>query len=93
VQSALETYLHEHLPFAASAPIEARWSGIMAFSADGLPLAGPLPNRAGGVGARRMDGTRGSDSRSPSRIAWAERIVAGTSGDAVMDALSPARFG
>jgi gamma-glutamylputrescine oxidase len=92
VQSALEAYLHEHLPFAASAPIEARWSGIMAFTADGLPLAGPLPTRAG---AWVLAGWTGHGLGLSLAVAdrLAERIVAGTSGDTLMQALAPKRFG
>ncbi|HEX2908296.1 MAG TPA: FAD-binding oxidoreductase, partial [Phototrophicaceae bacterium] len=44
VQRILENYLHEKFP-DVDAPIERRWSGIMGFSADGLPLVGTLPNQ------------------------------------------------
>lgn len=47
VQAALDAYLVEHLGFARGAEIAARWSGIMAFSPDGLPLAGRLADVAG----------------------------------------------
>jgi gamma-glutamylputrescine oxidase len=41
VQDALETYLNEHFPKIAGTAIERRWSGIMGFSPDGIPVAGP----------------------------------------------------
>jgi gamma-glutamylputrescine oxidase len=44
VQRVLANYLRER--FAdVSAEIERRWSGIMGFTADGLPLVGTLPGR------------------------------------------------
>lgn len=43
VQAILDGYLQKHFPDVA-APIERRWSGIMGFTADGLPLVGTLPD-------------------------------------------------
>lgn len=43
VQAVLETYLHERFP-DVTAPIDRRWAGIMAFTPDGLPLVGTLPD-------------------------------------------------
>lgn len=43
VQSSIEEFLREHLPFAREAPIARRWAGIMAFTPDRLPLVGALP--------------------------------------------------
>ncbi|MBA2341413.1 MAG: FAD-binding oxidoreductase [Pyrinomonadaceae bacterium] len=42
VQNALETFLRERFPEVSSTPIEARWSGTMGFSPDGLPLVGTV---------------------------------------------------
>jgi glycine/D-amino acid oxidase-like deaminating enzyme len=42
IQSALEGYLKDRFPDVAGVPIVQRWSGIMAFTADGLPLVGEL---------------------------------------------------
>ncbi len=44
IQTALEEFLHKHIPKARSKKITHRWSGIMGFSADGQPLIGSLPN-------------------------------------------------
>lgn len=44
VQRVLENYLREKFP-DVDAPIERRWSGIMGFSVDGLPLVGTLPDK------------------------------------------------
>jgi glycine/D-amino acid oxidase-like deaminating enzyme len=44
VQRILEAYLREKFP-DVDAPIERRWSGIMAFTPDGLPLVGTLPRK------------------------------------------------
>jgi gamma-glutamylputrescine oxidase len=44
VQDHLDGFLRETLGLsAARAPIEHRWAGIMAFSADGMPLVGRVP--------------------------------------------------
>ncbi len=44
VQRVLEDYLHERFP-DVDVPVERRWSGIMGFSSDGLPLVGHLPGQ------------------------------------------------
>ncbi len=43
IQLALEEYLADRFPEAAGVPIQYRWSGSMAFTADGLPLLGKHP--------------------------------------------------
>lgn len=92
VQRALDAYLAEHLPFARGARVEARWSGTMAFSADGLPLAGRLPGaqRIWVLGAWTGHGLGLA-------LAVAERLARamtspGLVPDALMPALDPARF-
>jgi gamma-glutamylputrescine oxidase len=47
LQSALEHYMKDHFPELAGTPVEYRWSGVMAFTADGLPLVGELPHLPG----------------------------------------------
>ncbi|MBL8134643.1 MAG: FAD-binding oxidoreductase [Anaerolineae bacterium] len=42
VQGVLDAYLRTRFPEVA-APVDRRWSGIMGFSADGVPLVGTLP--------------------------------------------------
>jgi len=42
VQASLESYLKDRFPESAGVPIDYRWSGIMAFTEDGLPLVGEL---------------------------------------------------
>ncbi len=44
VQACLDDYLKKYFP-DVEAPVAHRWSGIMGFSSDGLPLAGTLPGR------------------------------------------------
>lgn len=44
VQRILEDYLKRWFP-DVTAPIERRWSGIMGFTPDGLPIAGTLPGQ------------------------------------------------
>jgi gamma-glutamylputrescine oxidase len=46
VQAALDRFLRQTLGLS-DAPVEHRWAGIMGFSADLLPLAGPVPERPG----------------------------------------------
>lgn len=43
IQNALEEYLADRFPEAAGVPIQHRWSGTLAFTADGLPLIGRHP--------------------------------------------------
>ena len=47
VQSDLQRYLGQHFAEVADAPIDYRWSGIMGFTKDELPLVGELPNMSG----------------------------------------------
>ena len=44
VQAFLDRYLKRYFP-DVTAPVAHRWSGIMGFSCDGLPLVGTLPGR------------------------------------------------
>jgi gamma-glutamylputrescine oxidase len=46
IQSAIDRFAAETLGLDG-VPMEHRWAGIMGFSADRLPLAGPLPGRDG----------------------------------------------
>jgi glycine/D-amino acid oxidase-like deaminating enzyme len=43
VQNILDTYLKERFP-EVTVPVARRWAGIMAFTPDGLPIAGALPH-------------------------------------------------
>ena len=45
VFEAQRTFIARHLPSLASLPVRARWSGIMAFTTDGLPLVGRVPGQ------------------------------------------------
>jgi gamma-glutamylputrescine oxidase len=47
VQSALEHYMKDHFPELAGVAIDYRWSGLMAFTPDGLPLVGEMANLPG----------------------------------------------
>ena len=42
IQDALDQFLARYFPELSDMPIERRWSGTMAFTADGLPLIGRL---------------------------------------------------
>jgi gamma-glutamylputrescine oxidase len=42
IQTAQRNYLKDHFPEVAGMPIDYAWSGIMAFTDDGLPLLGRL---------------------------------------------------
>ena len=45
VQAYLDAYLAKYFP-DVDAPVAHRWSGIMGFSVDGLPLVGTLPGKS-----------------------------------------------
>ncbi len=51
VQRDLDAYLARHLPWAAGAPVRARWSGTMGFTSSGLPLVRYLPGPGGPITA------------------------------------------
>jgi glycine/D-amino acid oxidase-like deaminating enzyme len=44
LQAALESFLHQYFPELREVPIEHRWSGIMGYTADEMPLVGRLPD-------------------------------------------------
>lgn len=45
VQSALEEYMKDSFPDVVGTPIDYRFSGVMAYTKDGLPVVGELPGR------------------------------------------------
>lgn len=45
VQAGIESFLYEAWPALRSVPVTHRWSGVMGFSPDGLPLVGRLPHQ------------------------------------------------
>jgi glycine/D-amino acid oxidase-like deaminating enzyme len=47
VQSALDSFCRDHFPYLRSAPVTHRWSGIMSYTGDGLPLVGAVPHKGG----------------------------------------------
>lgn len=56
LQASLGDYLAAHLPLAARAPVERRWSGTMGFSPDGLPIVGDVPEVPGALFAAGFTG-------------------------------------
>ncbi len=47
IQKGLEIFIDKHLPLLKGREITHRWSGVMGFSPDGLPLIGELPSQPG----------------------------------------------
>ncbi len=47
VQRAVESFARSHFPSLECARVTHRWSGIMAFTPDGLPMVGRLPDEEG----------------------------------------------
>ncbi|MBX9689285.1 MAG: FAD-binding oxidoreductase [Candidatus Obscuribacterales bacterium] len=47
VQTALRNYLKDRFPELAGASIDYKWSGIMCFTPDGLPLIGEIHDKPG----------------------------------------------
>jgi glycine/D-amino acid oxidase-like deaminating enzyme len=44
LQAGLESFIHKYFPELTGVPVEHRWSGIMGFTADEVPLVGRLPD-------------------------------------------------
>lgn len=47
VQGELQNYLKDRFPELAGASVDYRWSGVMGFTQDGLPLIGELADKPG----------------------------------------------
>ena len=91
ILSAQREFVRRHLPRFASLPVTSTWAGIMAFTADSMPLVGAVP------GDERRIVCAGWNGHGLAQAPLAARIVAesilGRPGDAVLPAgLSPARF-
>lgn len=58
VQTALHNYMKDRFPEAAAVDVDYRWSGVMAFTRDELPIVGELVHQAvvGGQGAEALPG-------------------------------------
>jgi glycine/D-amino acid oxidase-like deaminating enzyme len=46
IERKIRDFIERHLPTFAYEAVVQRWSGIMGFSCDGLPLIGPLPGQS-----------------------------------------------
>lgn len=46
VERRIRDFIERHLPVFAYEPVVQRWSGIMGFTCDGLPLIGPVPGQS-----------------------------------------------
>jgi glycine/D-amino acid oxidase-like deaminating enzyme len=47
VQRALDKFREDHFPRLKGIPVSHRWSGIMSYSGDGLPVIGAVPGHKG----------------------------------------------
>ncbi len=56
VQGELATFLRRYFPEVAAQSVTMRWSGVMGFTPDGLPLVGRLPGARGAVVAVGFNG-------------------------------------
>ncbi len=90
LQADLEAYLRHHFPHAAGARIERRWSGVMGFSPDGLPVIGAVPGLDGAFFACGFTGHGMAYGFRAGRL-LAERVWDLPAPDA--DLFDPARFG
>lgn len=68
VQGELQNYLKDRFPELAGANIDYRWSGVMAFTEDGLPLIGELNDKPGVVYVTGCNGHGMGYSLSLSRL-------------------------
>ena len=56
VQATIERYLHTYYPWTQPLSVRERWSGTMAFSPDGRPVVGPVPDHPESVFATGFTG-------------------------------------
>ncbi|HKL87991.1 MAG TPA: FAD-binding oxidoreductase [Salinibacter sp.] len=56
VQATIERYLHTYYPWTQSLSVRKRWSGTMAFSPDGRPVVGAVPDHPESVFATGFTG-------------------------------------
>jgi len=56
LQADLEAYMHHHFPQTSGLAVRRRWSGVMGFSADGLPIFGTVPGLSQGIWAGGFTG-------------------------------------
>jgi hypothetical protein len=56
VQATIERYLHTYYPWTRGLSVRQRWSGTMAFSPDGRPVVGPVPNHPESIFATGFTG-------------------------------------
>jgi glycine/D-amino acid oxidase-like deaminating enzyme len=89
IQAKMEAFLRSVDPALAEAPITGRWSGIMGFSRDGLPIVGPLPGSPLVYAAAGFTG-HGFGFAMRAADVVAELIATGTS--AWAELLSPRRL-
>lgn len=92
ILSAQRDFVRRHLPRFAPLPVTAAWSGIMAFTADSLPLVGAVPGSSVQLVCAGWNGHGLAQAPLAARIV-AESIL-GEADDHLLPAgLSPARFG
>ena len=56
LQADLERFLHQHFPQTRGLAVARRWSGVMGFSPDGLPVVGEVPQMGGSYFATGFTG-------------------------------------
>jgi glycine/D-amino acid oxidase-like deaminating enzyme len=88
VQGSLEEFLVDHYPALVDRPIARRWAGVMAFTDDGLPLAGEAPDLPGVVYAAGFNGHGMSLGFATGR--WLARRVLGETGAPLLPPSVPA---
>lgn len=90
VQATIERYLHNHFPWTKLLSVHQRWSGIMGFSPDGLPVVGRVPGHPEGVFATGFTGHgMGYGFRMGRLLA---DLLCGTDGSKWFDLFATSRF-
>lgn len=88
IQAKMEAFIRR-FPQIAEIPVTHRWSGIMGFSRDGLPLVGPAPGAPGALAAVGFTG-HGFGFAWLAGEALAQVVLEGR--HPMVDELSPRRF-
>ena len=91
IAEKLRAYLREHFPDLAEIDIDREWTGIMAGTADGLPLLGEIPGHHGELLCLGFNGYGMSFAFLAGKC-MCEMVMAGRAADPALKLFDPRRL-